>query len=90
MTPVSRMMRPANSTSRRYGWPPGWPRDPAALATGLREILVAPELQRQMGRHNRAMVEAKYAWARVIDRLEDVYREAIATPRSFAKRLKPR
>jgi glycosyltransferase involved in cell wall biosynthesis len=62
--------------------------DPAALAAALREILVAPELQRQMGQHNRAMVEAKYAWARVIDRLEDVYREAIAAPRPLrAKRL---
>jgi glycosyltransferase involved in cell wall biosynthesis len=63
--------------------------DPAALATALREVLVAPELQRNMGRHNRRVVEERYAWARVIDRWEDVYREAIAAPRApRAKRLR--
>jgi glycosyltransferase involved in cell wall biosynthesis len=63
--------------------------DAAALATALRDVLVSPELQRQMGHHNRIVVEQRYAWARVIDRLEDVYREAIAAPRSLrAKRLR--
>jgi hypothetical protein len=30
-----------------------------------------------MGAHNRRLVEERYAWPRVVDRLEAVYREAI-------------
>jgi glycosyltransferase involved in cell wall biosynthesis len=58
--------------------PPG---DPAALAGALRELLGDAGLRRAMGSHNRALVESRYAWPRVGDRLEDFYREALRQPR---------
>jgi L-malate glycosyltransferase len=57
------------------------PGDPAALAAALEEILPAVELRRAMGEHNRRTVEERYAWARVVDRLEDAYGEAMAGSR---------
>jgi hypothetical protein len=33
-----------------------------------------------MGAHNRRAVEERYDWPRVVDRLEEAYREAIAAP----------
>jgi L-malate glycosyltransferase len=54
--------------------PPG---DANALANALREILAAPELRRRMGKHNRRVIEERYAWPHVIGRLEHIYREAI-------------
>lgn len=52
--------------------------DVTALARALREILTDPAGQRAMGAHNRRRVLERYAWPRVIDRLESAYREAIA------------
>jgi glycosyltransferase involved in cell wall biosynthesis len=54
------------------------PGDAAALAAALRKLLVDPGLRRAMGEHNRRVVEERYAWGRVGDRLESVYREAMA------------
>lgn len=53
------------------------PGDPAALAAALRELLVDQGLRRAMGTHNRRIVEERYAWGRVGDRLEGVYRDAM-------------
>ena len=58
--------------------PPG---DAPALAAALAEIVRDPGLARAMGEHNRRIVEEQYAWTRVVDRLEEIYREAIARPR---------
>jgi glycosyltransferase involved in cell wall biosynthesis len=55
--------------------PPG---DPEALAGALKELLRDAGLRRAMGRHNRSKMEQRYAWPRVIDRLEQAYRDAIA------------
>lgn len=55
--------------------------DVAALAGALRDVLVDRRLRRSMGDHNRAVVEEHYAWPRVVDRLEEVYQEAIRNPR---------
>jgi glycosyltransferase involved in cell wall biosynthesis len=63
--------------------PPG---DALALAAALREVLADPRLRRAMGEHNRRVVEERYAWSRVVDRLEDLYREAIREPRPGIKR----
>jgi glycosyltransferase involved in cell wall biosynthesis len=52
--------------------------DVSALTRALREILTDRAAQRTMGAHNRRRVQELYAWPRVIDRLESVYREAIA------------
>jgi glycosyltransferase involved in cell wall biosynthesis len=54
------------------------PGDAAALAAALRKLLVDPGLRRAMGEHNRRVVEERYAWGRVGDRLETVYRKAMA------------
>jgi L-malate glycosyltransferase len=54
--------------------PPG---DVPALANALSELLSDPALRRKMGRHNRELVEARYAWPRVIDRLEQIYMRSI-------------
>ena len=58
--------------------PPG---DPVRLSAALCEVLASPELQRRMGAHNRSIIERRYTWTRVIDRLEDVYAEAVAARR---------
>jgi L-malate glycosyltransferase len=59
--------------------PPG---DAAALAGALRELLGDPALRRAMGEHNRKVVEERYAWSRVVDRLEDLYGETLREPRT--------
>ena len=50
--------------------PPG---NAGALADALGRILGDPALARSMGEHNRRLVEERYAWPRVVDRLEDLY-----------------
>jgi glycosyltransferase involved in cell wall biosynthesis len=54
--------------------PPG---DAGALAEALHELLADGGLREAMGEHNRRTVEERYAWPRVVDRLEDAYREAM-------------
>jgi glycosyltransferase involved in cell wall biosynthesis len=58
--------------------PPG---DPTALARALGEVLADPGLRQAMGERNRAAVERRFAWSRVVDRLEEIYREAISARR---------
>jgi glycosyltransferase involved in cell wall biosynthesis len=55
-----------------YKVPPG---DAEALANALRNVLSSPQRRREMGRLNRQVVEEKYQWEKVIDRLENVYYE---------------
>ena len=83
--PWSRRPRGASSTwcrttaARKV--PPG---DAAALAGALAEVLGDPALRRAMGERNRAVVEERFAWPRVVDRLEELYEEAIAAERDDA------
>jgi L-malate glycosyltransferase len=69
------------------------PGDAHALAAALREVLVDPRLQRAMGEHNRRVVEERFSWSRVVERLEGLYREAIeksnASSRAAAGRPGP-
>jgi glycosyltransferase involved in cell wall biosynthesis len=60
------------------------PGDPVGLASALEEVLTNPALRREMGAHNRRVVEERYAWSRIVDRLEDLYREAVSRPRRSA------
>ncbi len=53
------------------------PRNADALADALFEILSSQELQQKMGRFNRELVEKIYAWEGIIDKLEEIYHEAI-------------
>ncbi|MEA2420310.1 MAG: L-malate glycosyltransferase, partial [Thermoleophilaceae bacterium] len=61
--------------------PPG---DAAALADALAELLGDVELRQAMGAYNRKLVEERFAWARVGDRLEQLYEEAIRAERDAA------
>jgi glycosyltransferase involved in cell wall biosynthesis len=56
------------------------PGDAAGLATALGELLDDPELRSRMGAHNRTVVEARFSWTRVGDRLEAAYAEALDGP----------
>jgi L-malate glycosyltransferase len=53
------------------------PEDPQALATALLEILSSSELQREMGQHNRNLVEKVYDWDQVTQQLESIYYELV-------------
>jgi L-malate glycosyltransferase len=69
--------------------PPG---DSAALTGALEHLLGNPELRLAMGSRNRQVVEERFDWSRVGDRLEDLYGEAISDARdtraSSARRRK--
>ena len=52
--------------------PPG---DAGALADALLGILASTERQVAMGAENRAYIEARYTWTKVVDALESVYRQ---------------
>jgi len=54
------------------------PAQPEALAGALRRLLDDPARARAMGRAGRARVEAKFSWASVAERTEQVYADAIA------------
>jgi len=54
------------------------PARPDALAQALTRVLDNPELGRRMGRAGRTRVEARFSWASVAERTEQVYAEAIA------------
>jgi L-malate glycosyltransferase len=54
--------------------PPG---DSATLADALVQVLGDPELRSAMGSCNREVVEQRFAWSRVGDRLEALYDEAM-------------
>ena len=55
--------------------PPG---DAKALAAALRLLLTDERLRRDMGQRGRAGVARLYAWPKVIDELEALYRRALA------------
>lgn len=49
------------------------PKNAQALADALIEVLSKPQLQREMGHHNRNLVENIYSWDKIIEQLESVY-----------------
>jgi glycosyltransferase involved in cell wall biosynthesis len=52
--------------------------DADKLAQSLIDILGNPSLARSMGEYNRRLAESRYAWPRVIERLEETYISAMA------------
>jgi len=52
--------------------------DADKLAQSLIDILGNPSLARSMGEYNRRVAESRYAWPRVIERLEETYISAMA------------
>jgi len=53
------------------------PRNPSELAKAVLTLLKKPTLAMQMGYHSRKDVE-KYSWSRVVECVEEVYREALS------------
>jgi glycosyltransferase involved in cell wall biosynthesis len=53
------------------------PNDHQQLANKIQHLLDHPSQRAEMGQKGRAKVENKYAWPRVIDRLESVYQEVL-------------
>ncbi len=53
------------------------PRDPQALAGAIVKILKDPGLAKSMGTHGRRLVEEKYNWKAIGDRIEAVYRAVL-------------
>jgi glycosyltransferase involved in cell wall biosynthesis len=53
------------------------PRDPAALAAAIRDVLADPERCAAMGRNARARVERSFRWSDAAAQLVDVFEEAI-------------
>lgn len=49
------------------------PGDPEALAEALATLVSSPERTRRMGRHNRELIEQRYAWSDARDRLLALY-----------------
>jgi glycosyltransferase involved in cell wall biosynthesis len=58
------------------------PRDAAALARAIDELLDQPERQRAMGKAGRLRVLEFFTWRKAAERTVDVYREAIAERRA--------
>lgn len=56
------------------------PGNARALAGALAELLEDRGLRRQMGAYNRSLVEERYSWTSVVDRLEAIYDEALREP----------
>lgn len=59
-------------------------KSPAALAQALERLLPDPALRKQMGVCNRQKVLRKFTWERVIDQLEDIYRNTVEGDREFS------
>jgi len=53
------------------------PRDPQALAEGIRQVLEDPEQGEKMGRSGRERAERLFSWRRVAERTVAVYKELI-------------
>jgi glycosyltransferase involved in cell wall biosynthesis len=51
--------------------------DVEKLSAALLRILRSSELRRSMGAHNRAVVESRFTWGHILEKLELVYEEAL-------------
>jgi glycosyltransferase involved in cell wall biosynthesis len=58
------------------------PRDIASLADALRTLLLDCEQRSSMGRRARELVLERYAWSRIVSRVDSVYQAALARRRS--------
>jgi phosphatidylinositol alpha-mannosyltransferase len=57
------------------------PRDAAALAAGIAELLDDPALRADWGARGREVVVERYAWPIIAQRVEDLYREIMESKR---------
>jgi L-malate glycosyltransferase len=64
-------------------------RAPEELARALAELISAPERRKKMGAHNRAKILNQFTWDRVIDRLEEIYSDAMRSHAGAEMTLRP-
>jgi glycosyltransferase involved in cell wall biosynthesis len=64
------------------------PRDPAAIAVAVAEILSDPELRSELGRAGRQRARSRYSWDRVAAETEKAYRRALADG-AVSRRMEP-
>jgi glycosyltransferase involved in cell wall biosynthesis len=64
------------------------PRDPAAIAGAVAELLADPELRSELGRAGRQRAQARYSWLRVAAETEKAYRQVLAD-KAASRRLQP-
>jgi glycosyltransferase involved in cell wall biosynthesis len=64
------------------------PRDPAAIAGALAELLANPELRSELGRAGQRRASSRYSWDRVAAETEKAYRQALAD-RATSGRMQP-
>ncbi|HYI99117.1 MAG TPA: glycosyltransferase [Thermoleophilaceae bacterium] len=60
------------------------PRDPAALAATLRDLLDRPELRARLGRAGAARARERYGWDGIAGATQESYRHVLAERRSIA------
>ncbi|MFL5802025.1 MAG: glycosyltransferase [Roseiflexaceae bacterium] len=67
------------------------PRDPAALAAKLHQLLAQPDLCAAMGRAARRRVEREFTWENVARRIEKLYQALLAThdQRAYSMDVQP-
>jgi glycosyltransferase involved in cell wall biosynthesis len=59
--------------------------DAAALAQAIVKLLSDRELCKRLGLENRLVAERRFAWSRVVDQLEEAYREVLWSSKATAK-----
>jgi len=64
------------------------PRDPAAIAGAVAELLADPGLRSELGRAGRQRARSRYSWDRVAAETEKVYRHALADV-AMSRRMLP-
>ena len=52
--------------------------DADALADALIDLLSHPEKMKQMGQHNRRLIEQRYSWDPIIEQIETLYKDVLA------------
>ena len=62
------------------------PKDAPALAAALLEIINSPRLQAEMGRFNRAQALQHYTAPKIVERLENIYRQTRSEVKKEGKR----
>ena len=61
--------------------------EPKAFASKVIQLLDDPKLRQQIGQNGRRLVEEKYNWPDVVNRLDKIYEQIAGNPFSSRKRV---